>query len=216
MRKILTTKNTKYTNGEEGPSTMDAVRSFVAIELPRSIQQPLEAIIGKLKAPCAQAVRWVPVGNIHLTLKFLGDVSPTSLEQLKQLLKTAVSRQPAFTFGVGGLGAFPSLKHPRVIWVGIAAPTQLTDLARLVDSETQKLGYASEERSFSPHLTLGRVSQNATPDQVQRVAEALARLSVGSLGSAEVREVVLFKSDLHPSGSVYSPLLKVSLAASRD
>jgi 2'-5' RNA ligase len=84
-------------------------------------------------------------------------------------------------------------------------------LVRLVEAETNKLGYMSEDRSFSPHLTLGRVSQNATPEQVHQVAEVLAGFKVGELGKAEVREVVLFKSELRPSGAEYSPLLSVPL-----
>jgi 2'-5' RNA ligase len=192
---------------------MDAIRSFVAIELSRSIQQQLAAIIGKLKSPRTQAVRWVPAENIHLTIKFLGDVSPTNMDLLKNMLKVEVSRQNSFTLTVGGMGAFPTPKRPRVIWVGITAPTQLTSLVHLVEAETNKLGYASEERPFSPHLTLGRVSQNATPEQVHLVAEALAGLTVGQLGTAEVREVILFKSELRPSGAEYAPLLKVPLRA---
>lgn len=190
---------------------MDAIRSFVAVELPPAIQQHLEAIIGKLKGPRTQVVRWVPVNNIHLTIKFLGDVSPINMDLLKNMLKAEVSQQHAFTFTVGGLGAFPSPKRPRVIWVGVAAPPQLNSLVHLVEAETNKLGYANEERPFSPHLTLGRISQSATPDQVRQAAEAIAQLPVGQLGSVEVREVVLFKSDLRSSGADYTPLLKVPL-----
>ncbi len=149
---------------------MDAIRSFIAIELPQTIQQQLEKIIAALKGPHAQVVRWVPVNNIHLTIKFLGDVSPLNMDLLKNLLKAEVSRQPPFSFTVGGLGAFPSPKRPRVIWVGVIAPPQLKQLVHQVEFETSKLGYANEERPFSPHLTLGRISQSATPEQVRQAA----------------------------------------------
>ena len=186
---------------------MDAIRSFVAIELSRSIQQQLETLIGKLKSPRTQAVRWVPTENIHLTIKFLGDVSPKNMDLLKNMLKAEVSRQHSFSLTIGGMGAFPTAKRPRVIWVGITAPPQFISLVHLVEAECNKLGYANEERPFSPHLTLGRVSQ------VRQVAEALAGLTVGQLGTAEVREVILFKSELRPSGVEYAPLLKVPLRA---
>jgi RNA 2',3'-cyclic 3'-phosphodiesterase len=190
---------------------MNAIRSFIAIELPKTIQQQLDEIISRLKSRHTSAVRWVPAHNIHLTIKFLGDVSPTNMDMLMNMLKAEVSQQPVFSISVGGLGAFPTPKRPRVLWIGIDAPAQLAGLVHLVEAETVKLGYLSEDRPFSPHLTLGRVSQNATPDQVRQIADALAAEQVGELGRAEVREVVLFKSELRPTGAEYAPLLKVPL-----
>jgi RNA 2',3'-cyclic 3'-phosphodiesterase len=190
---------------------MNAIRSFIAVELPKPIQQQLEEIINHLKSPRTLAVRWVPAHNIHLTIKFLGDVSPNNMAMLMDKLKSEVSRQPAFTITIGGIDAYPTPKRPRVVWIGIDAPPKLAELVRLVESETAKLGYASEDRPFSPHLTLGRVSQNATPEQVRQVAEVLAGFEVGELGKADVNEVVLFKSELRPSGSEYAPLLRVPL-----
>jgi 2'-5' RNA ligase len=190
---------------------MNAIRSFIAIELPKNIHQQLDHMISQLKSPRTSAVRWVPAHNIHLTIKFLGDVSPTNMQLLMDMLKAEVSQLQTFNIRVAGLGAYPTPKRPRVLWVGVEAPPLLTSLVHLVEAETVKLGYLSEDRAFSPHLTLGRVSQNATPDQVHQIAEALAGMQVGELGTTEVREVVLFKSDLHPSGAEYTPLLKVLL-----
>jgi 2'-5' RNA ligase len=193
---------------------MNAIRSFIAIELPPAIHQKLAAIILSLKGPRTSAVRWVPANNIHLTMKFLGDVSPANMDTLMEMLKAEVSQQHSFSIKISDVGAFPSPHRPRVLWVGVSAPPQLGSLVRLVESETTKLGYAPEDRPFSPHLTLGRVSQNATPDEVHQVAEALAGVKVGELGIAEVHEVVLFKSDLRTSGAEYTPLLKVTLLKS--
>ncbi len=190
---------------------MNAIRSFIAIELPGTIQQKLDEIMSSLKGPRTSTVRWVPAHNIHLTIKFLGDVSPANMDILMKMLKKEVSQLRAFSLSVGSVGAFPTPHRPRVLWVGVTAPPQLGALVRLVEAETEKLGYGPEERPFSPHLTLGRVSQNATPDQVHQVAEALAGLKVGELGLAEVRELVLFKSDLRPAGAEYTALLKVPL-----
>jgi 2'-5' RNA ligase len=194
---------------------MNAIRSFIAIELPQPIQQKLAEIIARLKSPRTGVVRWVPAQNIHLTIKFLGDVSPTNLDLLMKMLKAEVSRQPVFSYTVAGLGAFPSPRRPRVLWVGITAPPQLNTLVHLVEAESTKLGYAPEDRPFSPHLTLGRVSQNATPEQVSQVAGALAGMNVGELGVAEVSSVVLFKSDLTPNGAEYTQMLKVGLGRSQ-
>ena len=191
--------------------SMHAIRSFIAIELPGPIQKQLDGIINQLKGPTTGAVRWVPVQNIHLTLKFLGDVSPANMEILMNMLRTESSRQKSFSISIGELGAFPSPRRPRVLWIGVSATPQLDALARLVESETRKLGYPPEARPFSPHLTLGRVSQSATPLQVRQMADTLAGKKVGHLGNAEVNEVVLFKSILTPKGAEYTALLKVPL-----
>lgn len=190
---------------------MSAIRSFIAIELSSAIQQKLNETIRCMQGPRTSAVRWVPGHNIHLTLKFLGDVSPTNMDLLTKMLKALVSQQPAFSLTVSGLGAFPSAHRPRVLWVGVTAPAELFGLARLVEMETRRLGTLPENRPFSPHLTLGRVSQNATPDQVRQIAEVLSSQTVGELGMTDVHEVTLFRSDLRPSGAEYSALLKIQL-----
>ena len=190
---------------------MNAIRTFIAIELPPQVQQNLGGVISRLKGPQTSIVRWVAAHNIHLTLKFLGDVSPANMDHLQKILQAQVSQQPRFAFTVEGMGAFPSLHRPRVIWAGISAPPQLAALAHVIDFETVRLGYPSEDRPFSPHLTFGRLAQHATPEQVHLVADILAESMVGKLGSVEVTEVTLFKSDLQPGGAVYSPLLKIGL-----
>jgi 2'-5' RNA ligase len=191
--------------------SMHAIRSFIAIELPAPIQNQLDGIITQLKGPMTGVVRWVPAQNIHLTLKFLGDVSPANIEILINMLRAESSRQKSFSISIGELGAFPSPHRPRVLWAGVSATPQLDALARLVESETRKLGYPPEARPFSPHLTLGRVSKNASAHQVRQVAKVLAGVKVAHLGNADIHEVVLFKSILTPKGAEYSALLKVPL-----
>lgn len=186
---------------------MTAIRSFIAIELPKNTQQRLNELIGQMKLTISNYVRWVPPQNIHLTLKFLGDVSPANLELLTRLLKSLVTKQSEFKLVVGGLSAFPSIKRPRIIWVGISAPAVLKSLQQSIESETRRLGYAAEERPFSPHLTLGRINHNATPDEIAAVSRTLSSITVETLGSFQVQAVTLFRSDLKPGGSVYTPLV---------
>ncbi len=185
---------------------MTVIRAFIAIDLPKPIQDRLAEILEKVKTPDTKAVRWVPAQNIHLTIKFLGDVSPANLTLLQNLLKVEVSRFRPFEICVANLGAFPSVRRPRVIWVGVEAPATLPALQRAIETETVRLGYAVEDRPFSPHLTLGRVAHNATPDDVRKVADILVGLKVGELGRAMVDSVRLFRSDLQPGGAVYTPL----------
>lgn len=192
---------------------MVVIRAFIAIDMPASIQQQLGEISNRLQAlNQTNAIRWVAAKNIHLTLKFLGEVSPSNLEILTKILRAEAQKHTAFDLKVAGLGAFPSLRRPRVIWVGIEAPPALLAFQRGVETETVRLGYAAEERPFSPHLTLARVSHSASPQDVRLIGESLAGVTVGDLGTVHVDHVVLFRSDLRPGGAVYTPLFIAPLA----
>ncbi len=190
---------------------MNAIRAFIAIDLPSSIQARLRAVISELDQPPLSAVRWVTAQNIHLTLKFLGDISPSNLEMLCKQLEADTARYASFGVKVAGLGAFPNPRRPRVIWVGIHAPQALVSLQKAIESSTHRLGYATEDRAFSPHLTLGRVAHNASPAEVQQIADRLATMQVGELGEFAVNEVLLYRSDLKPGGAIYSQLFHTTL-----
>ena len=190
---------------------MDAIRSFIAIELSPEMQAQLSQVLHKLKEQIPTGVRWVPAGSIHLTLKFLGESSPNNIAILSKSLPAIVERYAGFELSIGQLGAFPNLRRPRVIWVGVQAPSILSELQHSIERETQHLGYGPEERSFSPHLTLGRVNQNASPQEVSQIAAALSRLTIHHLGNLLVEKVVLFRSELLPGGARYTPIAKAML-----
>jgi 2'-5' RNA ligase len=192
---------------------MNVIRAFIAIRLSEEIHLGLEHVLQDLKSRLpGGAVRWVPGKNIHLTIKFLGDVSLTSLDLLTTMLQTEAARHPQFDFSVGGLGAFPSPRRPRVIWVGVEAPPELVSLHRGVETEMARLGYAPEERPFSAHLTLGRVTRNADPGDLHQLSKVLEAYKVGFLGVTRVQAIDLFRSDLQPSGAIYTRLHSASLA----
>lgn len=185
---------------------MTAIRSFIAIDLNAETQKKLGDVIRQFKQDTNNIVRWVPENNIHVTLKFLGDTSPANLEILKKILTTEANRVQAFDLKIEGLGAFPSLRRPRVIWVGVEAPPALFALQRSIDTETQRLGYAPEDRPFSPHLTLGRLSHNAMPDEIRKIGDMLSASKVSLSAIVKVKTVILFRSDLLPGGAVYTPI----------
>jgi RNA 2',3'-cyclic 3'-phosphodiesterase len=189
---------------------MEAIRAFIAIELPEAIRQQLNQIELQIQTKAGEAgkraVRWVPTSNMHLTLKFLGEVSTANIQALARMLQAEAGRYAAFDFTIGELGAFPNARRPRVIWVGADAPASLMGLQKAIEAETRLLGYPGEERPFSPHLTLGRITQSAHPEEVALVAHALDEMNVGRLGTTRVDKVHLFKSDLRPSGAVYTSL----------
>jgi RNA 2',3'-cyclic 3'-phosphodiesterase len=193
-------------------SPMPVIRTFIAIELPETIQQQLVLISKQLQAVMpAGSVRWVAVQNIHITLKFLGEISTGQIDQLTQALSIEVTRHPIFQVSVEGLGAFPNVHRPRIIWVGIKAPPELYELQKGIDTETARLGYPSEEREFSPHLTLGRISHNASVDDVRKIGEGIVSIKVNKLGFLKADRVHLFKSDLQPRGPIYTNLFSIPL-----
>jgi 2'-5' RNA ligase len=192
---------------------MSGIRSFIAIDLPPKIQKRLKNVSKQLQSRLESVpVRWVPVENIHLTLKFLGDVSESNLEVLKDVLQTVVSGHQTFEISVGGLGAFPKAKRPRVIWIGVEAPQDLSAVQHGIEAETTRLGYAPEKRPFSPHLTLARISRNANSRDIRQVAEVLNSSKVGYLGVARIQAVQVYRSDLQPGGAVYSGLFTATLS----
>jgi 2'-5' RNA ligase len=191
---------------------MSVIRAFVAIAMSKEIHSKLEQVAEQLEQRLKDVpIRWVPVENIHLTLKFLGDVSVANLEVLKKILQSEIAGHHPFELSVGELGAFPSNRRPRVIWVKVQAPAELDLVQRGIEAETTRLGYAREERPFSPHLTLGRVSRNASSRDIHKISEVLDTYKVGFLGAARVQAVHLFRSDLRPGGAVYTCLFTAPL-----
>lgn len=188
------------------------IRAFIAIELPNEVREKLagtqQRFQSQLEAPVRKSVRWTPPGNIHLTLKFLGDVSTASLPLLIEFLTSESSHHQPFSLAYGGIGAFPNRRHPRVIWAGCEATPELASLQKAIDSGTGQLGFPSDHRLFSAHLTLGRVTQTASQEEVETLAQALGRTKPEPSDSFTVDRFHLFQSDLRPAGAVYT-ILKI-------
>ena len=188
------------------------LRSFVALEIPAGIQSmiarstaPLQKILPK------PLIRWVAPQNVHLTLKFLGEVSPANLERLAEALKNEVVACERFNMSIGGLGAFPTPSRARVLWIGLDAPLAMMALLHSVEAVTARLGFPPEGRPFSPHLTIGRVGQNVSGTDIQHIRTALEGTTIGSLGTVLVEAVHIFKSDLKAGGAVYTPLYRLPM-----
>jgi 2'-5' RNA ligase len=191
---------------------MGLLRAFLASELPVPLQDAIQtATTGLRKTLGTDLVRWVPIRNVHLTLKFLGDVSPTSLDLIKQMLTTEAAQVQCFEVQIEGLGSYPSSRRPRVLWVGLHAPAALATLQHAIEAASARLGFESEEREYSPHLTIGRVRQNVSSAEQQKIRTALEGTPIGNLGTAHVNAVHLFKSDLQPTGSLYTKLFTAPL-----
>lgn len=199
---------------------MSLLRTFIAVDIPHSIQEAIQQQINALRKVIGDSpVRWVKADTIHLTLKFLGDVSSANVEILTQMLHAEADSCHPFDISISRLGSFPNSKRPRVLFIGIQAPAcpepgrraELEALHRGIESATAKLGYESESRPFSPHLTIGRVKQGASPGDLQKIRRALEETTIDSLGTARVDLVHLYKSDLKPTGAVYTKLFSAPL-----
>ncbi len=184
------------------------IRSFIAFELPAGVISLLDYVQQELKSLRLKA-RWVRPRNIHLTLKFLGNIKPADIEDIGVAMADAVRDCAPFTLTVGGIGFFPGIKRPRVIWVGLggAKPT-LLNLQRNLEDRLATVGFPKEKRSFKAHLTLGRIRQAVNPNTVGQAMQDYSDL--GNLQFTADR-IILFKSDLKPSGAVYSQLKQADL-----
>lgn len=192
---------------------MSLLRAFIAVEIPFAIREAVHSATAPLQKKIGSVMRWVPLENMHLTLKFLGDVSPANVEMLSQMLYAEAGLFPCFDLHLRGLGSFPNLKRPRVIYIGIQAPATLEALHRGIESASRRLGYESEERGFSPHLTIGRIkhASRVSATEQQTIRRTLEETSIDLLGTARVDSVHLYKSDLKPTGSVYTSLYSAPL-----
>jgi RNA 2',3'-cyclic 3'-phosphodiesterase len=190
---------------------MSLLRVFIAIEIPIEIKKAIAAEIANLHNGAGRAVRWVTTENIHLTLKFLGEISPANVELLSQVLQTECDQHAPFDITVNGLGCFPNSHRPRIIWIGLNIPPELNRLQHKLETATARMGYTTEDKPFSPHLTIGRIREQATPAELNNIHSALEKLHVGSLGTFTPQSVHLFKSDLKPAGPVYTSLFSARL-----
>jgi 2'-5' RNA ligase len=194
---------------------MSLLRLFIAVEIPSHIQHSIQQQIRSLRQELdSSLVRWVDTHNIHLTLNFLGDVSPANVDMLTQILRVEADLVPAFDMQIGGFGSFPNSRRPRVLWVGIQAPAELEALNRGIESACARLGYESDargEHEFHPHLTIGRIKQELTAPDRQKIRRAVEAIKIDSLGVTRVDSVHLYKSDLKPYGSVYTKLFSAPL-----
>ena len=187
------------------------IRSFVAIELTQETREKLVIIQEQIKQSQAK-VRWVNPNGIHLTLKFLGNIHPAQVDEIAETAAREVENEPPLTLRPSGLGAFPIRRKPRVIWIGMEGEVQrLTEIQSRVENALEPLGFVREKRPFRPHLTIGRVKDHR---RLQALIDAMTALELPEFDSFDVTEIILYKSDLRPTGAIYTKLHRMSLAAS--
>ncbi len=182
---------------------MEPVRCFVAVAVEGQAAGALLACQSELKA-CGAGVRWTAPEQMHLTLKFLGEVPPAMVTAARAALAPVCAQAAPFTLTLAGLGAFPNPARAQVVWAGVTDGREaLTRLAAAVEAALVPAGMPREMRPFRPHLTLGRVREGGlTPPLVQRLTAGAGY----SFGSTRVDEVIFMHSRLTPRGPIYTPL----------
>jgi RNA 2',3'-cyclic 3'-phosphodiesterase len=192
------------------------IRTFIAVELDSTLKQAIAGVQESLKRElhslaAGTRLQWVRVDSIHLTLKFLGDIEEGQVGEIVYALEEVGRAHEPFSVDVKGFGVFPTLRAPRVLWMGFSGQTErLSRLAQSIDATLLPFGFQLEPKPYTPHLTLARVKE-----QSRAIGNALADSGVmrdfANRGTLSIRAVALMKSERGPSGSVYSRLGQATL-----
>ncbi len=183
-------------------------RIFIAVELDPALHQHVVEAQRRLEAAGAR-IRWIKPGNLHFTLRFLGEITPAQVALAKIASREAVAGIRPFAIALTHLGAFPSLQRPQVVWIGVGDGAQaLEALAQRLDDRLAHHRFPLEDRTFRPHLTLARVRDARQWGDVVRALTQHAELPVGS---QEVRTISVMESHLTPDGPIYARVEEVSL-----
>ncbi len=189
------------------------MRLFIAIELPEAIKAEIAKVQQQIKASGASA-NWTRPEGIHLTLKFLGEVEEAKTAGTIEALGAACRGTAPLRLEIAGAGAFPNVKAPRVLWLGVRGDTaRLATLQAAVEDAMEKLGFEREDRKFSPHLTLARVKFLRPRDNWQQVIEGIRDVKLGGFTADRVS---LMKSELRRDGAVYSEVGKTDLVTHEE
>ena len=185
----------------------DTFRAFIAIDLPANVRSSLAEAQEMLKSFGFRA-KWVRPQNIHLTLKFLGNIDLDHIDKIIAAMTLTANDFSGFSLFAKEIGVFPNIRRPRVIWAGLNGQLEiLKNLQQTLDGHLAGAGFAKETRAFKGHLTLGRVKGKIAS---ARMKTAIDQLKGFESESFEIREIVLFKSELRPTGAVYSKVQSVA------
>lgn len=191
---------------------MEKIRAFIAVELSEQVKQALTKLQGRLKSDSRAPVKWTDPEGTHLTLQFLGNIDAAMTGQIAAAMEAASRGIHPFRLTVSGLGVFPGPARVRVVWVGLKGDVEILEqLQQRIEVALSPLGFKPEARPFTPHLTLGRVREEARPDERQDLGKLIAGTKDSIDSPLEVRAVHLFRSQLRPTGPIYTRIASVEL-----
>lgn len=183
------------------------IRLFLALEITDEVRENLAKLQAILKTAAqfsGAQPSWVSPESTHLTVRFLGNTQEEMVDLIAQRLEQSLASFEPFAFAVRGTGVFPDPRRPKVLWAGVKkADEQLAALFELVEQEMAPIGFETEERAYHPHLTLARIKSQKGIQGMMQAVEQNGRFWCGEV---QAEELVLFRSDLNPSGAIYTPL----------
>jgi 2'-5' RNA ligase len=185
----------------------EKIRTFIAFPLP----EPVKEAIREVQEGIAASLRlsWVKPDNIHLTLKFLGDIDPAALDPIAGIMSETAADFSFLTLSAKGIGVFPGMRNPRVLWVGLSGDIHpLMSLQAKLEEGLAALGFPKEARGFTAHLTIARIKERIDPRNLSQAMEKFSRFETDPFTS---QELILYQSKLHPKGAVYTPLKRIRL-----
>jgi 2'-5' RNA ligase len=190
-------------------SNDNTIRTFLAIEIPKEVLEQFERLQYRLDRSLTGVVRWAKKGTTHLTLKFFGSITERDIRSIEDTLKAMSPALAPIPITVGTMGVFPNLSKPRVLWVGITTGLkELTAMQAEIETALETAGFPREERAYRPHLTLGRMKADRKIDGLDKAVESHKDFSAGSFTA---KEMILFRSDLKPTGPEYTVLARFPL-----
>jgi len=191
---------------------MEQIRSFIAIELPDELKLGLAQLQDRLKSGKQPWLKWVDPYGIHLTLKFLGNIDVDKIGAITKAIEAAAQGISPFHLEVKDLGVFPNLRRVQVVWVGVSGELdKLAQLQQRIESNLTPLGFTTEARPFTPHLTLARLRSQASLDERQRFGQLIASTKFEAAYTIEVEAINLMRSQLTREGAIYSRISSVEL-----
>lgn len=184
------------------------IRSFLAVDLPMALRESMVRATMGIRTPAAD-VKWVRPEGIHLTLKFFGNIEEGQVEPIVNAVSGVITGQKPLSLKAEGIGAFPDLRRPRVIWIGMTGDIErLMIIQKNIEQVLSVLGFPAEDRPFTPHLTLGRVRSYKRASDLAHKIEGLKDINFAPF---TVNELILYKSALRPEGAIYTPLRRLPL-----
>jgi RNA 2',3'-cyclic 3'-phosphodiesterase len=194
-------------DAKRGNPSETMVRTFICIDIPEAIKARIEKLQGELRRPDTQ-ISWVKPANIHLTLRFLGDVPQARIPLINTAVSHAIGSCRPFQVTIGSTGGFPNLRNPSVLWIGIAPLVdELRNLHHALEVALARQGFGREGKAFKPHLTVARIRH---PRNTQPLIEDFMRLGFAD-ESFSAGEVIVMRSQLSPQGSIYTPQAVIPL-----
>ncbi len=176
------------------------MRTFIAIDIPKELKEKIYNAFN-YERERIKGVKWVEEENLHITLKFIGEIKEEKIKEIEKILDEIQNKFKSFEVSLGELGGFPGFKNPRVLWIGVSPPEKIEEIFNFIEDRAEKVNIEREERKFHPHITVARIKERKGISFEKKKFD----------DKFKANKIVLFKSDLRPEGPIYTKIKEVKL-----